>query len=121
WTRSIGVLSEILGDVPVSASVPYGYFSARVAKAAANSGIRWLFTSEPTTRVSRVAGCAVVGRYNVRADVSSEQVSALIGSGSRARRMQYLSWNARKVLKMTAGPGYNALRSMLLRSRQPNR
>src|SRR4029078_6811863 len=65
WEESGPVLSDILG-VPVrAASVPGGYFSNRVADAAARAGIRALFTSEPTTRVWPRGGLPTFGRYSI--------------------------------------------------------
>src|SRR4051812_27521780 len=48
WSRSVAVLSDILGEQVNAGSVPGGYYARNVAKAAAHAGIRTLFTSEPT-------------------------------------------------------------------------
>ena len=48
WRDSVGALSEIVGDQVITASVPNGAFDDEVAQAAADAGIRWLFTSDPT-------------------------------------------------------------------------
>ena len=44
WSRSRAVLEDILGARSTSASVPGGYYSAVVARAARDAGIRVLFT-----------------------------------------------------------------------------
>ena len=49
WSRSRAMLEDILGHAVDVASVPGGYFSAVVARAAREAGIRVLFTSEPVT------------------------------------------------------------------------
>src|SRR5436189_253666 len=46
WSKSIQQLSEITGEPVWTASVPAGYYSSRVGKAAAEAGIRALFHSE---------------------------------------------------------------------------
>lgn len=58
WARSVEMLSELLGEKVDTASVPGGYYSRRVAEAAAAAGIRILFNSEPTTRIT-VSGTAL--------------------------------------------------------------
>src|SRR2546421_11759443 len=65
WRRSCAVLSDILGEAVTTASVPGGFYSKAVAEAAAEAGVRLLYTSEPTTRTWTVAGCEVRGRYSV--------------------------------------------------------
>src|SRR5215212_4338294 len=68
WTESVGRLAEILGEPAAVASVPGGYYAPPVAEAAAEAGIRALFTSEPVSRVTHVGPCAVLGRYTLRRD-----------------------------------------------------
>src|SRR6185503_267107 len=48
WRDSRAALENIIGTTVDVASVPGGYFDQAVARVAAESGIRWLFTSEPS-------------------------------------------------------------------------
>src|SRR5256885_1349860 len=59
WTRSRGALIEILGDDVVTASVPGGDYSERVARAAGAAGLTELFTSEPSRALVHVDSVAV--------------------------------------------------------------
>jgi peptidoglycan/xylan/chitin deacetylase (PgdA/CDA1 family) len=115
WTRSIGTLSEILGEAPDTASVPGGYYSDRVAETAAAAGIRVLFNSEPTTAIRSVDGCLVVGRYNIFRGMSPRVSGELVSVRAGARSRQWLYWNFKKVLKKSAGGPYLAARQWLLR------
>src|SRR5437879_9095462 len=54
WSRSTKTLSDVLGEPVTVASVPGGCYSRRVAAAAAASGIKALFTSEPRSEERRV-------------------------------------------------------------------
>src|SRR5262249_51253399 len=65
WHSSVAILSDILGEAVVVASVPGGYYSRAVAEAAARAGVRALFTSEPVIRHQQVDGCYVLGRYTL--------------------------------------------------------
>jgi hypothetical protein len=90
-----------------------GHHRPFVAAAAAECGIRWLFTSEPVTGVGRVAACAVYGRYTIRRSTSPSFVRSLLGARSMARTSQWTTWNLKKVAKMMAGDAYLRLRASL--------
>ena len=115
WETSRARLEECLGAAVTVASVPGGYFDREVARAAAAAGIRWLFTSEPVSRVEVVDGCAVIGRYTLRRTSSPALARALAGPGPGARSRQWLTWNAKKVAKRVAGDSYLRFRASLFR------
>jgi peptidoglycan/xylan/chitin deacetylase (PgdA/CDA1 family) len=117
WSRSVAVLSDIVGDPVRTASVPNGYYNRAVARSAARAGIRWLYTSEPTTRVDWVDGCAVIGRFNVQASTPPHTVADLVAPFSWTRRKQQLHWTGKKVAKRVGGTAYLRLRATLLRGR----
>lgn len=114
WATSRDILEEILGASVTVASVPGGYFSRRVAAAAARAGIRWLFTSEPVTSIQTLEGCEVFGRYTLRHDSLASDISALLSPRGTGRAKQWLMWNAKKVAKVVAGDAYLRLRRTLL-------
>lgn len=113
WRDSLAALADVTGTAVSSASVPGGFFSRRVAEAAAAAGIRVLFTSEPTTEVHRVRDCAVLGRYLVRRDTTPATVAALASGDQAARRAQWLSWNARKPFKAIGGAAWLRARKQI--------
>jgi len=114
WTGSRVILEEILGARVTVASVPGGYHSMRVARAAAQCGYRTLFTSEPTSRVREVDGCRVIGRYSIKRG-SSAAAAAAVASGRRLPRMrQWIEWNAKKPVKFLGGDLYLTARRLLL-------
>ena len=114
WADSIALLSDVLGLAVETASVPGGYFSRAVAELAAGAGIRTLFTSEPSSRSTRVDGCTVLGRYTLRRDDPASLAAALVDASSRARVRQWSVWNAKKVLKRLGGTAYLRARARLL-------
>jgi peptidoglycan/xylan/chitin deacetylase (PgdA/CDA1 family) len=114
WRRSIIVLSEIIGGVVVSGSIPGGYFSTRVARTAAMSGVKKLFTSEPVRAVRQVDGCLLLGRYAILAGTPPE-LAARLARGELAPRLRQLaSWRVRGVAKAVLGDSYRSLRTFLL-------
>ena len=116
WTESVRLLSDILG-VPVrTASVPGGYFSRVVAETAADAGIQVLFTSEPTSRPTRVGSCTVLGRYTLRRDDPGSRAAALVADAHGARVRQWSIWNAKKVLKALGGESYLRARARVFGS-----
>ena len=115
WSRSVKMLSDILGEQVDSASVPGGYYSERVGETAAAAGIRVLFNSEPTTQIKSVRGCLIVGRYNVFRGMTPGLSGDLVSSHPEARIRQWLYWNIKKIAKSVAGRHYLAARQVLLR------
>ena len=114
WTRSVASLADVLGEPIHTASVPGGQHSSAVARAAADAGIRFLFTSEPTIRIRRVAGTMVIGRYVVLRATPAAVVAA-VAAGSRVPRVRQLAlWELKKVAKMIGGATYLAVRDRWL-------
>jgi peptidoglycan/xylan/chitin deacetylase (PgdA/CDA1 family) len=103
WTRSIEVLSNIIGSPVRTASVPGGYYSDRVAEWAARAGIQTLFNSEPMARVRRVSGCDVIGRYSIQPGIAPDTVASIAAGAFAPRAQQYVYWKAKKMIKRLGG------------------
>ncbi len=115
WETSVKILSDILGEPVIVASVPGGYYSKRVAEAAARTGIRVLFTSEPTTVATQVDGCLVLGRFTILRGMSPSAVARLVQGKGIPPVSQYLAWNLKKAGKFVGGESWLAMRKRLLR------
>lgn len=114
WHTSVQILSEIIDQPVTTASVPGGFFSTEVAQTAAKAGIKTLFNSEPTTQVSVVAGCRIMGRYNIWRKTPAETAARLARGDMSLRLMQSVSWNAKKIAKRLGGSSYVKMRRLLL-------
>lgn len=117
WRRSVDTLEQVLGEPVTTASVPGGFMSTAVWRAAEAAGIRTLFTSEPTTRESHSGTCAVLGRYALLRDSAPAMAVALASGEGGARLKQWAAWNVKKPLKRWAGPVYRFARARLLHER----
>ncbi len=115
WQGSTQTLQDILGSPVQCASVPGGYYSREVAETAAEAGIATLFTSEPETRVQRVDGCQVLGRYAMRRGDGAGYPARLAAPAPSARQMAWLKWNGKKVLKAALGADYPGLAARFAR------
>ena len=115
WSDSVSLLSEILGEKPRVASVPGGFYSHRVAEAAARAGIRVLFNSEPTTKLGTVGECFILGRYWLQHGMSAGTAAAIAHGDLPPRLLQFVLWNSKKAAKRVAGPLYYSLRKSLLK------
>ena len=114
WRDSAAVLAEIVG-APVSvASIPGGYYSKTVARAAAATGLEALFTSEPKAAARRVDGCLVLGRYILKSHSPARTARELASGAPPARVRQFVTWNGLKAAKTVAGPAYPWLRRLVL-------
>jgi len=114
WQRSVAVLSEIVGQPVVVASVPGGYYARRVAASAAGAGIKLLFNSEPVTRPETVDGCLVLGRFSAKRGHLPEWSAAIAAGDGRLQTQEYLFWNAKKVAKTLFGTAWLRARVLLL-------
>jgi len=114
WQDSCAILSDIIQESVVTASVADGYYSRKVGKAAAASGIQVLFTSEPSAEVSKVDGCLIIGRYSVQSRTPAAVSGAIAQGKPWPRLRQTLLWQARKPVKAMAGESYFTLRRRLL-------
>ncbi|MGH9453076.1 MAG: polysaccharide deacetylase family protein [Terriglobia bacterium] len=115
WGNSIGVLSSLLGEEVITASVPGGFYSRRVAETAAACGIRALFTSEPTTRAWKVNGCWVFGRFGLVHGSPPSQAASIAAGRVAVRFNQFVAWNFKKYAKVVGGRAYTTLRERLVR------
>lgn len=115
WTKSVQVLSEVLGTQIRVGSVPGGYYSRAVAEEASAAGIEVLFNSEPTTRLQRLLDCLVVGRFCIREGISPRRAARIASGSPLERTQQYLYWNFKKCAKRVGGTYYLRLRDAMFR------
>ena len=113
WSRSRQVLEDLLGHEVVVASLPGGYYSRMVARAARDAGLRVLFTSEPTTVIRDEQGCDVIGRFTIRRGHGPDTARRLVMSPPWARRRAWASWNAKGLIKPLLGPAYTGVADLM--------
>jgi peptidoglycan/xylan/chitin deacetylase (PgdA/CDA1 family) len=117
WSRSVAALSEAIGAPVTTASVPGGYYSEEVGRAAASAGIETLFTSQPRRAVEEIDGCALVGRFAVRDSTPTRTVVSAAAGETRPWLRQRAGWAARGAAKRIGGRHYVRLRRILLTRR----
>jgi peptidoglycan/xylan/chitin deacetylase (PgdA/CDA1 family) len=77
WRVSRDLLSQLLGEDVVVASVPGGDVSGPVFHTAASAGYRFLFTSEPRPVPQRIDACWVLGRAVLKRGATPRYVGQL--------------------------------------------
>lgn len=117
WKASCTILSDVIGKPIRVASVAGGYYSRKVAVAAAQAGIEVLFNSEPITTAAVVDGCLVLGRYSIQRHTDPGVSGSIAACQLWHRWYQYGLWNSKKAVKTIAGESYIALRRRLLSGR----
>ncbi len=110
WKQSADILTRIVGEPVTTASVPGGSYSRKVARAAAEAGVRVLFTSEPTTSLRRVDGCWVLGRYAIVRGMSAAAAANLAAGYFLPCLRRRMTWTLKSVLKGMFGDYYDHLR-----------
>jgi peptidoglycan/xylan/chitin deacetylase (PgdA/CDA1 family) len=114
WRQSCIILSDIVQEPVLTASVADGYYSRKVGQAAAAAGIQVLFTSEPSAKASVVDGCLILGRYSIQSRTPATVSGAIAARNRWPRLRQALLWQAKKPVKALAGESYFTIRRLLL-------
>lgn len=106
WSRSRCVLEDLLGHAVVVASVPGGYYSRQVARAARDAGLRRLFTSEPAIGRRDEGGIEILGRFTIRRGHPPDAARRLLLPAPWARLGAWASWTAKGLVKPILGSSY---------------
>jgi peptidoglycan/xylan/chitin deacetylase (PgdA/CDA1 family) len=106
WADSRRRLEDVLGHAVTTGSVPGGYFSRDVGRAAAESGLCLLYNSEPVRWVSAIDGCAIAGRFTIRGGAPADLGRRLVQSAPWARSKEWVAWNAKGLIKPLLGSSY---------------
>jgi len=114
WRDSVAALADLLGEEVWLASAPGGYYSAAVAEAAAEAGIRALFHSAPVSVGKMQGGCLVLGRYTLRAGDPARLSGALAAGRWWPAFRQKLIWSGKQAAKQVSTRAYLRLRDFLI-------
>jgi peptidoglycan/xylan/chitin deacetylase (PgdA/CDA1 family) len=113
WHDSCARIGDVLGVPITTASVPGGFYSAQVGELAAESGVRYLFTSEPTVASSTMNAMTVLGRFSITRRTTDEHLRSLVVAHRRTLLGHRLSWEGKKLLKRVGGNAWIAVRRKL--------
>lgn len=107
WRQSMAILADILGEPVATASIPGGDGSDEVYRSASQSGIRFLFTSEPRLRPWKVQDTICLGRICPLPGTSLARIAgyARFRGYGRARLVRA----AKTAIKAGLGPIYPLL------------
>ena len=106
WTESRYRLEDVLGHAVTAGSVPGGYYSKEVGRAAAASGLFLLFNSEPVRAAYTIDGCAIAGRFTIRGGAPPDLARRLVHRAPWARSKEWAAWNAKGLVKPLLGSSY---------------
>ena len=106
WVDSRKVLEDILGRAVTTGSVPGGYFSKDVGRAAAQAGLSLLFNSEPVRSVRTIDGCTIAGRFTIRGGAPPDLARRLVHGAPWTRSKEWAAWNAKGLVKPLLGSSY---------------
>jgi peptidoglycan/xylan/chitin deacetylase (PgdA/CDA1 family) len=106
WQDSISILKEITGQHATEASLPGGWYSKSAAKAAAEAGIKTLYTSEPASDSFEIYDCKVQGRFNIN---PSSHIPNLL-SNIQLQKQLHNEWKRKEMVKKLLGSWYLKIR-----------
>lgn len=95
------VLEDKLSTSITTLSLPGGRFNPRVLAACRRAGYTQVFTSVPQSQTSTQA--ELVGRVNLRSDVTTEWLAKLYASGSDTRRKLEVTYRIKEAAQRTLG------------------
>lgn len=113
WSESCNILSEIIGHKVNIASIPNGYSSKYVEKAASETGIKFLYTSEPTVLERKNGDTTLRGRYVVYGDTTIDELLDIIFRESSRRKMKF-RYNILHLAHALLGMHYNIIKTRIL-------
>lgn len=116
WMQSTKILSEILEHPVTEASIPNGDTSNIVLRSCHESGLKEIYTSRPTTKLSVYKGMQIHGRYVVLCDTTDEYLLSIIGS-SFTQKLLSLKWSAIYCVKKILGDKYVQLKNLIYRNK----
>ena len=106
WSVSRRKLEDLLGHAVTTGSVPGGYFSKDVGRAAADAGLFLVFNSEPVRSARAIGRCTIAGRFVIRAGAPPDLARRLVQGAPWARSKEWAVWNAKGVVKPLLGSSY---------------
>lgn len=116
WKRSIEILKDFTSNDGITASIPNGDGNKLVMQKAAEVGIRVLYTSIPTTRVTSLGNMQILGRYVVFQGMTVKDIMTMVTNRSR-RRILYSRWLCLWLVKKMLGNHYNSLKQLLFKAK----
>lgn len=114
WSISQMMLNEVLGYKPTIASIPNGYSSPDVIRNMVSAGIDTIYTSNPTSKVKKNRDYTLIGRYAVTADMSCDDVLAIVSSPYKRFRISCRQ-QILNLAKMMLGNYYLSIREKLIK------
>jgi len=117
WGESIRTLRDITQAKIEVASIPSGFSSINVFKSAAQSGIKVLYTSEPTIKSIYRYNITTIGRYVVHRNTTLNSISRLI-SNSSYRNLILIKYRLLGFAKKCLAGNYDRIKKNVISSRR---
>lgn len=114
WETSTRVLREIINRPIEYASIPNGDVSDRGIQIMNKLGIKYIYTSIPTTKISEYINSELIGRYVVLADSTTEKVLKIV-SNKLVRRSILIKYYTISIIKQLLGSHYIQIKNALFR------
>lgn len=115
WLISQNILLNILGYKSEYASIPNGFSSSTIIKAMIKSGIKYIYTSEPTTKIEKYENSFIIGRYAIT-DYDNEDTVLKIVNHKSVRIKMFLRYQVLNIAKFILGTTYLKIRNKLLKT-----
>ena len=112
WKISLDVLYGIIGEKIDVASIPNGYSSPNVIRAAQEAGISTLYTSEPTDCIKIKNNIAMLGRYVILCNSTADSALKIVENKGH-RYLLHSKWKVLEIIKSILGPSYEVIKQKI--------
>ncbi len=111
WSESVRILSRILGQQVSVGSIPNGYESDVIIKAANLAGVSDLYTSLPSVNYRNFLGVTIHGRFVVLSSTGIEGIKKICTSAGY-RRTLLVKWYLLLIPKKLLGNKYETVKNL---------
>lgn len=114
WEISIRILSNILRKKIECASIPNGDISNKGLEIMNSLGIKYIYTSVPTSNIKSYRNSCIIGRYVVLGDTTPDGVLRIVSSKS-VRLSFIIKYHLINIIKRMLGSRYVQIKNAFLK------
>ena len=114
WETSTRILEGIIKTPTLVASIPSGFNSPQVMNTVEQAGVKILYTSKPTDKISVIGGLTTIGRYVVHCNTTIDTISKILYNRGY-RQSLLVKWHLVGIAKVMLGSSYNWIKKRIIR------
>ncbi|MBR3938381.1 MAG: polysaccharide deacetylase family protein [Bacteroidales bacterium] len=110
--KSISILSNVLNERIDIISIPNGSYSSKILKLLKGNGLKKIYTSNPSTKISRIGDADLIGRYAISYNTTSDFVLNILSSPFLRFRFE-CKYRVLGFVKLIMGSYYSKIKTII--------